>query len=112
MQAVKNDMRGHRANSGASLKLSYSMAMPEHIRGRIREITCMYSVLDQRGMGHASRLLDEVGREADLSNYILMLMPKPYGDKAMNESDLIAWYARHGFRLIQNNPFMMARPHG
>jgi GNAT superfamily N-acetyltransferase len=105
-------MRGVYTNGAASLLLSYSMAVPAHMRGRIREITNLYTDEPGRGKGDASALLKQVCEDADDNGIVLMLIPKPY-DKGLDELQLIAWYARHGFTQIQNNPTLMARqPHG
>lgn len=101
-------MRGNRSHGAASLKLSYSQAIPVHMRGGIREITSVYTPEADRGKGEASALLKQVCEEADRAGIVLILIPKPF-DAGLDELQLIAWYARHGFTQIQNNPTLMAR---
>lgn len=105
-------MRGNRNHGGASLKLGYSMAIPAHMRGGIREITNVYTSEAKRGHGDASKLLKQVCDEADKERIVLMLIPKPFDD-GLDELRLMAWYSRHGFMAIQDKPMLMARqPNG
>lgn len=104
-------MRGNRSHGSAGLKLSYSQGVPSHLRGGIREITNLYTAADSRGKGDASKLLQDVCNEADHERLVLILMPIPF-DKvdALSELNLIEWYAKFGFTIIQDKPTMMARP--
>jgi GNAT superfamily N-acetyltransferase len=105
-------MRGQRTHGNATCRLSYSQAIPAHMRGGIREITSIYVSESFRGCGDASALMKEVCNEADDNAIVLMLIPKPF-DHGLDQLQLIAWYARHGFIQIQDNPILMARqPYG
>jgi GNAT superfamily N-acetyltransferase len=102
-------MRGEYTHGAASLRLSYSMAMPAHMRGGIREVTNVYTLESERGKGSASALLKQVCDEADESGIVLILLPKQNDATGLDDLRLIAWYERNGFISIQDNPILMAR---
>lgn len=77
------------------------------MHGRVRELLSIEVPEDQRRQGLATKLLREVVMEADREGKTLLLWVKPYG--TMGERDLIAWYRRFGFEVIQSAPVLMAR---
>lgn len=110
-------LRGVRKHGAASCKVGFTMSVPSHIRGGMREISAIEVPAKERGKGDASALLDRICAEADLTGKVLMLTPQPYGNVGLNQDELQDWYARFGFQVIQAKPLMMARqaqkiPHG
>lgn len=88
-----------------------SVALPVKMRERTRELVSVHTEADAQHQGHATALMHEVCREADVAAVTLVLWPRPYGDDiALSRAQLIAWYAREfGFRLLQDDPPLMAR---
>jgi GNAT superfamily N-acetyltransferase len=101
---------GTRTEGAASLKVSYSQAVPVHLRGKVRELSGVLVDSASRGHGAASALLATVITEADLNRMALLVVVEPFGDTPLNETALAAWYERHGFKTIQDTPPVMVRP--
>lgn len=105
---------GTRKVGPATLRIRQTVAVPESMRARVREV-CMVEVpapFQNRGL--ATTLLHKVCREADADDTVLVLWPQPFGDHiAMSREQLIAWYANEfGFAQIQPEPPLMARQPG
>lgn len=101
---------GPRVLGSASLNVRVSVALPARMRDRTREITKLQTAADSQHTGEAGRLMEQVCDEADTHGITLVLWPRPFGDIALSEAQLIAWYARRfGFVQIQPDPPMMAR---
>lgn len=94
-------LRGKRTFGPASLKLSYSQAMPADMRGGFREIWEVWCPEDSRGRGYASGLMRNVCAQADRAGLILILFP--------GSESLADWYLTFGFDIVQENPLMMSR---
>ena len=78
--------------------LSESDAVPGVI-----ELSALHVPEYHRKKGAANKLMDQLCEEADQASKVLMLMP--------DQSDwLVEWYASHGFKVIQQDPVLMARP--
>ena len=104
---------GPRSHGPASLQVRVSIALPEHLRARTRELVKIHTPAADQGNGHATELLRQVCDEADKAGLTLVLWPRPYGDDiALSASMLRDWYARFGFRQIQPDPVLMARAPG
>lgn len=104
---------GARTHEGASLQVRISVALPKKLRDRTREITKVHTPADMQQQGHATALMRDVCSEADRDGITLILWPRPYGDDiALSQAMLIRWYQRFGFRVIQPEPVLMARPPG
>ena len=101
---------GTRKEGPASLKVSYSQAVPAHLRGKVRELSAVSVDEASRGKGAASALLAKVITEADLNHMALLVVVEPFGDAPLNEFALRSWYARNGFQTIQDKPPVMVRP--
>lgn len=73
--------------------------------------------LESRG-GHASRALDAVGALADKHNITIELFVIPLKGcavarkAALNKKELLAWYARHKFVLVEGTGYMRRTPQG
>ena len=92
---------GIRTHGPASLRLSYSTLVGANLRGMLRELTHLQVSEDARGQGHGSALMREVCAEADKAQTVLML--------TADDTRLADWYARFGFKLIQDGPLLMVR---
>lgn len=91
---------GKRKHKLATCLLSHSKELPAHLSG-IVEVSQVFTPEDKRKQGRARALLTKICQEADDCATVLMLMP---------DEGLVDFYAWHGFRLIQDNPPLMARP--
>jgi N-acetylglutamate synthase-like GNAT family acetyltransferase len=101
---------GLRKSGAASLMLGTCKALPEHMQEDIREITSLQTEEPERRKSHATILLHQVCYEADKKQKVLMLMPDSVGE--MSNKQLMKFYEKFGFKKIQDNPVLMARPHG
>jgi GNAT superfamily N-acetyltransferase len=91
----------------ASCKLRYSQAVPANLRGRLLEVTRLFTPEQHRGKGHATKLIEKLARYADADRITLLLMPKPYGESAPDVFALLQFYARHGFIELQDKPVIL-----
>jgi ribosomal protein S18 acetylase RimI-like enzyme len=63
-----------------------------------------------RGAGHGRALLRELTARADREGWTLMLESKAQGEGGLSTSQLVAWYLRHGFEVLDDEPsVLMAR---
>lgn len=85
----------------ASCRLKYSPAIPAHVRGHMLEIVSIFTPEAERGKGYASAMLRDICQQASQEGKALMLMPETV--------DLASWYSRHGFKVVQDKPLLMAR---
>jgi len=98
---------GKRTNGPAGLRLSYCVAAPAHLRGGMLEITSLLTAVGERGKGHASELLASVCAEADKAGKLLLIQPQPFDAGSMTQDQLTAWYAGHGFEVLQVEPELL-----
>ena len=94
----------------ASVRVSYSQAIPSHMRGQVRELSGLVVDSAQRGHGYARKLMQQVMTEADQSGVALMVIVEPFDDAPMETEALSEWYERMGFVEIQHQPKVMVRP--
>jgi len=85
----------------ASLYLSYSQVVKPNQRGFAREITEFGVPEEHRGKGEGTKLLEAVCEQADDEKILLLLIA--------DNVRLATFYARHGFKVIQETPMLMAR---
>ena len=106
-------MNGLHRHEGARAKVSYSQAVPVHLRGHVREVSGLVCDEASRGKGHATALMRELMQQADDLGLTLLVVVAPFSDGPMGEQQLTDWYSRMGFRILQHKPAVMARPpHG
>jgi GNAT superfamily N-acetyltransferase len=86
----------------ASASLSILGVVLPDLRDNIREISSFYVKEDERGKGAGTALLKAICEQAD--EYCLALLV------LVERSSLVAWYSRHGFDVLQDNPIVMVRP--
>lgn len=60
-----------------------------------------------RNQGYGTKLLEMILEDADFENVVLILQVAPSGE--MGPDELIAWYKRHGFDMIDQEQFLMRR---
>ncbi len=103
---------GTRTHGPASLKLSYSMAMPANLRGGLLEVSHVLTPESDRGQGHASRLIEQVCAEADAAGKLLLVRPLPFDVPELTQDQLTDWYLGFGFLVLQENPvrLLVRRP--
>lgn len=105
---------GDRRVGPATCRIRQTNAVPERMRGRVRELTKLEVPFSEQGKGYATTLMHSVCREADKHNIVLVLWPQPFGDNInLSKSYLVGWYEqRFGFNIIQPEPVLMARMPG
>ena len=101
---------GPRSYAGATCRIAVPVALPLHLRGKVRELVGVRST--NTGRGDASNLLLQVCDEADKGDTALFLHVDPTDEASMTRDDMAAWYNRAGFVLIQAEPTLMMRMAG
>jgi GNAT superfamily N-acetyltransferase len=116
---------GAREFRKASLTVSMSTAVPEHMRERVREITHVFVPHAHRSQRMATALMNFVCQEADANKITLLLTAHRVEDAGgasvsgndaaePNTAQLIAWYEKFGFKTLQDTPtgtFMARQVH-
>lgn len=74
----------------------------------VKWVKNLYVPKEHRKQGLASKLLLQLGKEADLAQVALILECRPYEDNIDAES-LERLYKRNGFVVIQDEPKLMTR---
>ena len=95
---------GLREFKGATLRVAVPESVPEDMRHGLRELLSVHASNPRKGQ--ATALMHEVCAEADRSGFVLMLRPEPFDD-GMTLEQLLAWYVRFGFELIQREPCLL-----
>lgn len=90
-----------RTHEGASLTLSRPTIEGLPTDANLIEITRVYTKPERRKKGDARWLLCEVCVEADGTDTVLMLNPKPFDDEPMDADALEGFYRRFGFKTVQ-----------
>lgn len=101
---------GSRSVGPASCHIKFSQVVDVTKRGLVRELTDMQTSSEWRGCGYASQLLKAVCAEADKADIMLIVRVEPYGETGLDTQEATLWYARHGFKAIQQGPVVMMRP--
>ena len=73
----------------------------------VLEVVRVWTDPEMRKQGFATELLKDICNDADIEGRVLMLNPRPFGQKGLE--NLAPWYTRFGFSIIQTNPVLMAR---
>lgn len=105
---------GNRKLGPATCRIRQTVAVPAHMRDKVRELASLEVPASEQRKGLATALVHNVCAEADESGIVLLLWPKPWGEsQAMTEQQLVDWYSRtFGFQQIQPEPLLMARQPG
>lgn len=93
------------ANDHAKLELRPSTLLP-NTGGKLQELVGLHTDPEHRRQGYATELMKQVCDAADVERVVLVLRPEPFGDGLQ---DLVPFYARFGFSVIQKKPVLMAR---
>jgi len=104
-----DELIGQHTNGKSICRVVRTSALPDDMRKGVRELVGMYTSPKFRGMGYASKLLDEVVKKADTSQLSIMIAVKPF-DSGLSQDDLTKFYARKGFQEFQKTPLLMVRP--
>lgn len=75
--------------------------------GRLLELVGLWTDPEHRKQGYATELMKAVCDASDAASVVLMLTPKAFGEGGLQ--DLVPFYARFGFSVIQKAPALMAR---
>jgi GNAT superfamily N-acetyltransferase len=105
---------GVREFRDASLTVSVSQTIPEHMRERTREISHVFVKAASRRQHLATALLNFVCQEADANRITLILTAREYDEGGPDEAALVAWYEKFGFKKLQDTPtgtFMARQVH-
>lgn len=98
---------GIRQHKSASLRIARPVGLPEDMREGVSEIISVQAGNQRKG--HATALLARVCHEADRLHQVLLLRVESYDD-GMGNDELLKWYGRHGFNVVQRDPaVLMAR---
>lgn len=73
----------------------------------VLELVRVWTDPEARKQGFATELLKDICNDADIDGRVLMLNPKTFGSVGL--ANLVPWYHRFGFDVIQKNPVLMAR---
>lgn len=82
--------------------------MKAHNQQKLKWVTDLTTEEKYRGKGLAANLLKQLGKEADAAQISLILECRGTED-ATDESRLEAFYKRHGFVVVQEEPKLMLR---
>jgi N-acetylglutamate synthase-like GNAT family acetyltransferase len=93
----------------ASVRISYSQAVPPPMRGKVRELSSFVTDAAHRGHGFARALMDQLMHDADELGLMLLVVVEPFDESPMDQQNLAQWYERMGFAVIQADPLVMAR---
>ena len=97
-------MNKHYSNEHSSAEV-----VPTNIKGAegVLEVVRVWTDPDARKQGFATDLMLEICNDANIEGCVLMLNPKPFGRVGLE--NLVPFYERFGFDVIQRNPILMAR---
>jgi len=88
-------------HKGASCRVAIPKGLPLEMWSGVREIASLEVPEAKRGQGIGSALMRKLTREADRSSKVLFLTAA--------EPDLVPFYERFGFGVIQFDPILMSR---
>lgn len=97
---------GLMAMGHSSLKLSPLAGMEGK---QVLQISDLKTAPEHQNEGEATRLMEEACRRADMSQFLLVLTPARFNHGPLSDKELERWYAKFGFRRIQDKPVLMCR---
>ena len=95
-------MNGLRTYKSASCRVVVP-DLPEHLQDKVREIASVGA--SERRRGHATALMHTVTAEADLAQLVLILKVEP--TDGMTDEQLLKFYGKFGFEVIQSEPCIL-----
>lgn len=100
---IPRGMRPGRRELGvASVVISISEAVPQHMRAGTREVSHLHVPSDHRRQRLGTALMNLICQEADANGITLLLTAQPYEEGGPDEDQLIEWYAQFGFQELQD----------
>jgi GNAT superfamily N-acetyltransferase len=99
-------MKARYSNEHSSAEVQPNRCLPPEM-AEVMEVLRVTTDPAHRKQGHASALMREIVRDADKTETVLMLTPRPFGTIGL--ICLRQWYEKFGFVQIQQNPVLMAR---
>lgn len=104
---------GTRKFGAATCKVGRTVQVPVHMRDHMMEVSAVFTPIEERKQGFATKLMGLVCDEADKHGKLLLIHVQPYGEPDLGASQLEKWYAdTFGFIRIQEKPLLMARAVG
>jgi len=104
---VDGGVKGHYSTDHASAEVVTPTALPPSLDG-VLELVRVWVDPEYRRQGYATELVKEVCNDADITSTVLMLRPNPFGEGGLE--NLVPFYERFGFTVIQKQPVvLMAR---
>ena len=73
----------------------------------VLELVRVWTDPEARKQGFATELIKSICEDADIEGRVLMLNPKTFGRVGLE--NLVPWYERFGFAIIQKKPVLLAR---
>lgn len=110
--SIPKGMRPGRRELGvASVMVNISQAVPQHMRAGTREVSHLHVPAEHRRKHLGTALMNLICQEADANGITLLLTVRPSDEDGLDEDQLIDWYIRFGFMLLQDTPLgqMMVR---
>lgn len=81
-----------------------------HLSEKLSLLSGIEVLSRNRNAGHGAKLLNTVLADADQEQVTLILLVEPDGSTgALNDSQLFAWYGKHGFTIHPQDPHAMRR---
>lgn len=92
---------GRRELNEASVEIANTVAVPAAMRPGIREVKSLWVPKEQRKKRLATMLMNLICQEADANGITLILTAREYDDDSLTEEQLVKWYERFGFQVLQ-----------
>lgn len=97
---------GLRNHKSASLRVIDPVGLPVDMRDQVRELIDVRALNPRKG--HASALMKNVCKEADIEWLTLLVRVKAFDD-GLSDEQLQKFYGKFGFEKIQDEPCLMSR---
>lgn len=97
---------GPRSYKAASCSVMVPFGLPEECHGHIRELSSLRCTKQRKG--YAGVLLHNICFEADMHANSLLVMVRQESE-GLSLTDLVNFYAKRGFELLQLDPILMLR---
>ena len=98
-----------RGNASVRLNPFVNDELTDDECAKLRYLSHLYVDPEHRRNGQATELIKQVIKEASEAGITLLLEPKPYQDEDISLTDLIKFYAKHGFVRLQKEPLIMVK---
>jgi hypothetical protein len=95
---------GQRQLGPASAMVTFSQAVPFHMRHATREVSKVFVPTAHRRKHVATALMNLICQEADANKITLLLIVEPYDEGGPSADELADWYVQFGFKALQQTP--------